>query len=179
MWYYIHNKCKEIYNHNFLGYSYSPPSPFLLKDWEKYDVSPEIEEGCIAPENGITTVMINHNERLSTIQNDLDKLATEKNIKKSIFLFHAPPYKTSLDVIYNHRKQKIQYAGSKAIRKFIEINQPYITLHGHIHESSKLSGSWKDKIGNTFCFSAAYDGNELAIINFNLDKPQSAVRILI
>lgn len=178
LWHYIHNKQIKYDNYKFIGYSYSPPSPFMLKDWEKYDISTNVEEGCISPENGITTTPVDDKEKFSTIKNDLDAINSE-DIKKSIFLFHAPPFKTNLDVIYDYNKKMNKHTGSKAIRKFIENKQPYITLHGHIHESSRLSGSWKDKIGNTYCFSAAYDGNELAIINFELDKPENATRVLI
>ena len=35
----------------------------------------------------------------------------------------------------------------------MEKEQPLLTLHGHIHESPKMSGSWKDKIGNTICIN--------------------------
>jgi len=29
-----------------------PPTPFLLKDWEKYDVSAYVDPGCVSPEEG-------------------------------------------------------------------------------------------------------------------------------
>ena len=29
-----------------------------------------------------------------------------------------------------------------------------MALHGHIDESPKMSGSWKDKIGKTICINA-------------------------
>jgi len=35
----------------------------------------------------------------------------------------------------------------------MEKEQPLLSLHGHIHESQKMSGSWKDKIGNTICIN--------------------------
>jgi uncharacterized protein len=69
--------------------------------------------------------------------------------------------------------------GSIAVRRFIETRQPFITLHGHIHESPRLTGSWKDLIGRTHAFSAAHDGRELALVRFELEKPEEATRELI
>ena len=43
------------------------------------------------------------------------------------------------------------HKGSESIRKFIEKAHPLLTLHGHIHESRKVSGSMKQKIGKTLC----------------------------
>jgi Icc-related predicted phosphoesterase len=64
------------------------------------------------------------------------------------------------------------HVGSIAVQRFIESQQPLLTLHGHIHESSTLSGSWRDLIGRTHMFSAAWEGPELALVRFdpeNLD----------
>ena len=46
LWYYLHGKYVEIDGYKFFGYSYIPPSPFMLKDWEKYDVSRYVDPGC-------------------------------------------------------------------------------------------------------------------------------------
>lgn len=49
LWQYIHNK-KVVFGAYFVyGYSYVPPSPFLMKDWEKYDVSRYVDPGCVPP----------------------------------------------------------------------------------------------------------------------------------
>jgi len=61
----------------------------------------------------------------------------------------------------------------------IEKEQPMLTLHGHIHESARLTGFWRDKIGHTNNFNAAHDGAELSLIKFNLNKIEDAKRILI
>lgn len=188
LWYYIHNCKKEIGPYKFYGYSYTPPSPFLLKDWEKYDASRFIEAGCISPEDGKRTIEISdYEKKYSTIHDDLDKLINNdnhNNFDNLIILFHAPPYQTNLDRAALDRKkianaQLDVHVGSKAIKKFIEEKQPLLTLHGHIHESARLSGYWKDKIGKTYCFSAAHDGKELAIIKFDIANLNNAIRVLI
>ncbi len=49
---YIHNKKVSFNEFSVFGYAYVPPTPFMLKDWEKYDVSMYVDPGCIAPEDG-------------------------------------------------------------------------------------------------------------------------------
>jgi Icc-related predicted phosphoesterase len=71
------------------------------------------------------------------------------------------------------------HVGSIALRRFIEQRQPLVTLHGHIHESVRLTGSWRDRIGRTHLFGAAHDGAELALVRFDLDDPDSATRQLL
>ncbi len=166
------------------GYPFVPPTPFLLKDFEKYDVSQFTPRGSVSPEEGIRTAdVVVGNVKYASIKKDLDETAGKvENFKKTICLFHSPPYNTYLDKMIGksiNGKDEVISVGSIAMRKFIEKYQPLITLHGHIHESSEISGSWKDKIGETYCFNAAYNGNELAAIRFDTNDPGEAERILI
>lgn len=182
---YIHNRKLGIGKFDFYGYSYVPPTPFHLKDWERYDVSRYTDPGCVPLEEGFYSVNIEQNEKLyKTIKDDLKELTNGANLSDSVFLFHSPPYNTKLD--YADLKGKMVdgvqpdcHVGSIAIRKFIDERQPLLTLHGHIHESARLTGSWKDNIGRTVCLSAAHDGYELAIVKFNLDDIINAKRELI
>ena len=64
-------------------------------------------------------------------------------------------------------------------KRFIKKNHPTITLHGHVHESARITGTWKDKIGKTHLFTAAHDGPELALIRFNKNHPEKSTRELI
>jgi Icc-related predicted phosphoesterase len=185
LWEYIHKNAAEFENFKVFGYSYTPPSPFLLKDWEKYDISRYIDPGCISPEEGKYTIELpNEEKKYSTIKKDLDKLFVGMSINNDIILFHAPPYKTNLDRAaldgkYIDHIQLDVHVGSVAIRKFIEVMQPKLTLHGHIHESARLTANWKDQIGDTICFSAAHDGKELALIEFDTDNLSTANRLLL
>lgn len=54
-----------------------------------------------------------------------------------ILISHAPPDGTTVDVIRSGK-----HVGSKAVRNFIEIEQPAIAICGHIHEARGV-----DKIG--------------------------------
>ena len=72
-----------------------------------------------------------------------------------------------------------EHLGSIAVQQFIEEKQPLITLHGHIHESTRLSGCWLEKIGRTVCINGAHDGEDLAVIRLTLEDPESAERLLL
>jgi uncharacterized protein len=185
IWEYIHNKKVQFSSNTIFGYSFVPPTPFILKDWEKYDVSRFTEVGCIPPNQGYRSVPVKQDEiEYSTIQKDIEALVNNDDLSHSIFLFHTPPYQTNLDRAGLDGQMIASvpldvHVGSIAIKKFIEEKQPYLTLHGHIHESARITGSWKDRIGNTVLLSAAYDGPELALVRFDLDNPIDAVRLLI
>jgi len=182
IWEYLHLRSVKFKNYRIFGYACVPPTPFTLKDWEKYDVSRYIDPGCISPEEGYRTVPVEEDEiKYGTIQLDLVELTKGKKLKNSIFLFHSPPYQTTLDraaldgKMIDHVPLDV-HVGSIAIRQFIEEQQPWITLHGHVHESARITGSWKEKIGRTHLFSAAHDGPELAIVRFNPEAPHKARR---
>lgn len=182
---YIHFRKINFLEYDIYGYAFTPPSPFLLKDWEKYDVSRFVDPGSISPEEGKRTVEVSiHEKKYSTIKDDLDTLTKDEDLSKAIFLFHGPPYQTNLDRVALDGKlidhvPVDTHAGSVAIKRFIEKKQPLITLHGHIHESVRISGSWKEKIGRSYCFGAAHNGNELAIVKFEFSNPETAERILL
>lgn len=185
VWEYVHNKKVVFKGYPVFGYSFIPPTPFLLKDWEKFDVSRHVDPGCVSPEEGIRTFPdLGNSRKYSTIQKDLDQLTRNEVLDKAVFLFHAPPYKTKLDraaldgEVIDHIPLDV-HVGSIAIQRFIKTRQPLISLHGHVHESSKLSNAWQDRIGKTYMFSAAYDGPELALIRFNPKKLDMATRELL
>ena len=178
LWRNIHNQCVVIGKYRLYGYACVPPTPFRNKDWEKYDISKEIAPGSITLSNGFYSLPPDHDTENDTIQHDIEKLANEDNLEYGIFLFHSPPYESSLDLaetgsgIYQH-------VGSKAIRNFIDEKQPYLTMHGHIHESARISGEWKQTVGRTVTVSAAHDGPELALVKFELHNVHSAIRTII
>lgn len=182
---YIHNRLVSFDDLFVTGYSYVPPTPFKLKDWERYDISQFVDVGAISPEEGIRTFNVSKDTiRYSTIKEDLDKISKKTPVEKTIFLFHSPPYKSYLDRAELDGKMVENapvdvYIGSIAIKNFIKKKQPFITLHGHVHESARLTGYWKEKFGKTYSFSAAHDGPELAVIRFNTDKLRNASRELI
>ncbi|NIO23149.1 MAG: hypothetical protein GTN38_03945 [Candidatus Aenigmarchaeota archaeon] len=115
----LHARYYKMNGFNIAGYPFVNPTPFLLKDWEKTE-----EE----------------------IGKDLETLSKNINPKKTIYVFHAPPFGTKLDMLHNR-----EHKGSRAIADFIKREQPLLSLHGHIHESPEVSGVTKQRIGKTLC----------------------------
>ncbi len=185
LWHYAHGRKFTINDFSVFGYASVPPTPFLLKDWECYDVSRYVPPGCVSPEEGCRSVPADeHQVKWGTIRRDLDSLVGEEPLDRAVFLFHTPPYDTSLDraaldgKTYEHVALDV-HVGSIAVRRFIDERQPLLTLHGHIHESARLTGEWKIRLGRTVCINGAHDGPELALVRFDLESPWAATRELI
>jgi len=185
IWEYIHQRRVGFGKFAIYGYAYVPPTPFRLKDWERYDVSRYTDPDAISPEEGLRSYPVSEQEmKYMTIKDDLDRFTRNQDMAKAIILFHVPPYQTKLDLSAQGGKMIDHvpldcYLGSIAVRRFIEARQPLLTLHGHVHESARLSGSWRDRIGRTHCFSAAHDGPELSLVRFDPDSLDAATRELI
>jgi uncharacterized protein len=184
LWRNLHNHCIVIGKYRFYGYACVPPTPFMLKDWDRFDVSKSIDPGCISPVDGNYSMPPDHDPQSATIQNDLQVLTQNDTMEFSVMLFHSPPFDSMLDCVDTLKRKTEQksvgmHVGSKAIRNLIDEKQPYITMHGHIHESAGITGHWKQVFGRTWSFNAAHDGSELAVIKFELNDPLSATRRLI
>lgn len=184
LWQYLNNSKLKFGPYTIYGYPYVPPTPFLLKDWEKYDVSRFVDPGCVDPNQGFRTVVPDYDPEYSTIEKDLNMLSGTEDMTRAIFLFHTPPYQSLLDraALDGHKFEHVPldvHVGSIAVQRFIAERQPWITLHGHIHESARLTGAWKQQTGRTFSYSAAHDGPELAIVKFQIDNPADCERMII
>ncbi len=151
----IHNKLNKINDKFIIGYSFVNPTPFLLKDWEKVDFRGDKQ--ITDPKDDIRTMP----KEEGTVIDDLNKLGKLADAKKTIYVIHTPPHNTSLDLTNLE-----VHVGSKAVKRFIEKEQPLMCLHGHIHESVG-----KEKIGKTIAINP---GNEHCIIididNLKIEK---------
>ncbi|MBN1769630.1 MAG: metallophosphoesterase [Deltaproteobacteria bacterium] len=185
VWEYVHDRRVAFGRWAVYGYAYAPPSPFPLKDWERYDVSRYVDPGAVSPEEGMRTVPVSEAEaKWSTIQGDLRSLAGTDDLSDAILLCHAPPYDTPLDraALDGRQVEHVPldvHVGSIALRRFIEARQPLVTLHGHVHEAVRLTGEWRVRLGRTWAFGGAHDGPELALVRFDPDDPGSATRELL
>ncbi|MBI5489444.1 MAG: metallophosphoesterase [Deltaproteobacteria bacterium] len=185
LWTYLHGRKDALGDHPVYGYACVPPTPFALKDWERYDLSRFVDPGAVSPEEGIRSVPVPESEtRWGTIALDLQALAGGDDLSRAILLFHSPPHHTALDraaldgTAVDHAPLD-PHVGSIAIRKFLAARQPLLSLHGHVHESARLTGAWRDRIGRTHLFGAAHDGPELALVRFDADDPEHASRELL
>jgi Icc-related predicted phosphoesterase len=184
LWHYAHARRLSLGRFDVYGYAYVPPTPFMLKDWERYDVSAYVDPGCVPPNEGWRSVAVDDSTlKFATIAEDLDRLVGDDSLDNAILLCHSPPYRTNLDRAALDGKSVDHvpldvHVGSIALRRLIEKRQPLLTLHGHVHEAARLSGSWRDRIGRTHLFSAAHDGPELAVVRFALEDLEAASREL-
>ncbi len=183
-WEYIHDRRISLGEFQVFGYAYVPPTPFRLKDWERYDVSRYVDPGCVSPEEGARTIPeAGWLTRISTIRSDLAQLTRHGDLSRAVMLFHSPPYDTHLDradldgQMIDHCPVDV-HVGSIAIRRFIEARQPLLTLHGHVHEATRLTGEWRQTLGRTTAIQGAHDGEELALVRVDLRDPAAATRTL-
>jgi len=158
----IHKKSIKLNkNLNIAGYSFVNPTPFRLKDWEK----PDFKDNKI-PMQLFSEEIRSIEKEDGAIEDDLKQLKKLSNPKKTIYVIHAPPFNTKLDITTTGT-----HVGSMSVRNFIEKEQPLLTLHGHIHESPRMSGSWKDKIGKTICINvgSSYPEDKLNCVVIGLE----------
>lgn len=184
LWEYVHERRATLEGWDIFGYACVPPTPFQLKDWERYDVSRYVDPGCVAPEDGRRTVPVPESElRYATIADDLARLTGDGPLDRAILLLHTPPYRTALDRaaldgrVIDHVPVDV-HVGSIAVRRLIETRRPEVVLCGHIHEAPRLTGTWCDRVGATPCLTAAHDGPELALVEFDPAEPGAATRTL-
>jgi len=166
--------------HELVGYPFVPPTPFRPKTYEKMDDRdspwpPQENPSYIrSAEQGDRVIPIDpyvYLKQGGIIQEDLQSLSSPTDLKKAIYVMHSPPYATRLDLT-----REGHHVGSKAIKTFIEKNQPLLTLHGHIHESPDVSGAFLDKIGATLSVNPGQFTSrcrahfELHAVKFEIDK---------
>ena len=190
----IHNKRIQLTpDLELVGYSYVPITPFGLKDWEKYDFSEPPEalkqmyqevkgwnyrlDGIKSTPSGWERFSFSEEiEARDSIQKDLMGMPFSQSMDKTILVSHCPPFGTALDMILDGR-----HVGSMAIRDYIEKKKPYVTLHGHLHETVEVSGEFMQRLGGTLCIGSGNhdNGKNLALIVLDLDNPSGARRVII
>ena len=190
----IHNKrLKLTADFEIVGYGYVPITPFGIKDWEKFDFSNAPERfrqayeyrkrtDCqywgwkTAQQEWVEFTFPKDAEQKDSIQKDLEGILFTANPRKTIYVMHTPPYETNLDLV-----RWKWHIGSMAVKMFIEERQPYLTLHGHIHETVAVSREFKHQTGNTLSMSSGNCNtkDDLALLVFDIYDPQNAKRVVI
>jgi Icc-related predicted phosphoesterase len=154
------------------GYPFIPPTPFPVKDFEKRDRTDDNNIGSNPHAFISMNGKIVHMEvaewfsRRNTIEEDLKQFVeTSGSNDKLIHVIHAPPYDTALDCLHDG-----QAIGSRAVREYIEKRQPLMTLHGHIHESPKISGKYWQKLGQTLSINPGQNTDRFSAVTGNLSS---------
>ena len=157
-------------DYELVGYAHVPPTPFTIKDGERRDLLDDVVDGqrctaCVSQESKIIVVdPRRYFAGTDSMEEELEELPPVRDYRKTIYVMHSPPFRTNLDRLFDGR-----WIGSRAIRAFVENYQPYLTLHGHIHESSEISGTYWDKIGKTTCINPGQSTEELYAVVFELE----------
>ncbi len=150
-----------------LGYSYSPPSPFWSRDFERLDRrndTPPLADGARwdPATESVVKAASDYYASLPTIEEDLSRIPEMTG--PWIFVAHAPPYGVGLDLLITG-----EAVGSHSIRQFIARRQPPISLHGHLHDSPQKSGVITARIGRTVAINPGQGTEILAAITFDPD----------
>jgi Icc-related predicted phosphoesterase len=141
-------KCIDIGGFEMISSGWANPTP-----WHTYREAPE-EELAVKIEAMVAEI---------------------KDVNRSIFNFHPPPYGTSLDeapaldenLRPMHGGRALRHVGSTAVRQAIDKHQPLLSLHGHIHEGKGITRLGKTLSINT---GSAYEEGILMSAILELDS---------
>ncbi len=167
----LHGEKHELGSgYELVGYAHVPPTPFTIKDGERRDLQKDVvdQQRCTAcVSQGAKIVVVDPRRyfaSMNSIEEELEELPTARDYRKTVYVMHSPPFRTNLDRLFDGR-----WIGSQAIRAFVEKYQPYLTLHGHIHESSEIRCTYWDRIGKTICINPGQSTEELYAVVFELE----------
>lgn len=159
----------DIEDVSFIGLSEVLDTPFFRKN------RIAVEEGMTYPIQRHDQIEINKGRTLISkeewekyrsihvpnMSDLLNNLPAVKEGNKGIFVFHDPPFGIGLDMCRDG-----DVVGSREIARYISLKKPYMTLHGHVHESFEISGKWYEKIGKTICMNCGQTEYEEKDLHF-------------
>ena len=155
-WHYIPNHKMSWQGHHVYGYAYVPPTPFRLKDWDRFDVSQYVDLGCLSPAEGFYSVSrcLTTRSASQPSRKDLERLtAGEESGKCDIPLSYSAVSRHVWIAFHRTRARStafrfwIRMRGSIAVKRLIETRQPARDSSWAYHESARISGSWQERIG--------------------------------
>lgn len=166
----IHGRAVELGRWTFVGCAHTPPTPFIVKDFERRDDPGGPEEPqpsrcwVSGPEGMVSTAPADHFRKLPSITEELHRLPFVEG--RTAVVAHCPPFETPLDKMYGPR-----HIGSRAMRRFIDERRPQMTLHGHIHESPQLTGEYSAQLGGTLSLNAGQATRALHLLTIEIGRP--------
>ena len=142
-----------IGGYEFIGMNWVVDYPFRLKDRCRmdnadYHFQPQFGTGVLSTVEGWEELpdWQAYARTLPTIEDELNGLVRPDSMSKAVYVVHMPPAGIGLDACYSG-----EVVGSMALTRFLDKNQPLLSLHGHIHESPEVTGKWQAHIGETLC----------------------------
>ena len=144
----VSNDCLIAEDYRIIGMPNIGDHPFPFKDRVVIDDTIYSSKGIVLAPDGRYKKVNNWSEfairNLNSMKQVLEGLPEEDARYKDILLFHQVP--TGLDLDKDIYGKSI---GSNQIRDFIIERNPYVSLHGHAHDSYDKTGVWKNKIKQT------------------------------
>lgn len=156
------------------GYACVPLTPFSIKDYERRDDGPlppySFDMAFTSWRGRVEKASAAHVAAMPSIAEALATLASQSDPARTIYVCHTPPHDTPLDAMPRGR-----HPGSRALRSFIELRQPLITLHGHIHEAPQISGQYATRIGATWCANPGHDQRRFQAICLDTEHIEKTI----
>ncbi|MBI1797244.1 MAG: metallophosphoesterase [Candidatus Eisenbacteria bacterium] len=176
LWRLLHDRVVSVGGVAVAGLSWVPITPGGLKDWERWDdgapETPVRLDGWASRGGARAPYVFDPDRREPTIAAALDDLARRTAAGETVWVTHSPPRATRCDMIGAR-----VHVGSRAIRAFAERHQPPLVLSGHIHESPRISGAWRDAIGATVVVNPGQFGTDrLCGVRFDPSRPGETLR---
>lgn len=175
LWRLLHDRVAEVAGVRVAGSAWIPITPFAIKDWERWEdggpESPARLDGWVSRGAGLEPARLDPERRFPTIAGALGELGARAGAD-ALYVLHSPPRDTACD-----QAGARAHVGSRAIRAFVERLQPPLVLSGHIHESPRVSGAWRDAIGRTVVVNPGQFGTaRLCGVWFDPARPGGTLR---
>ncbi|MCO5172141.1 MAG: metallophosphoesterase [Planctomycetes bacterium] len=164
------------------GYPCVPVTPFSMSDWDRLDAPgwrpprppKNVVLSDVAGEGGrVRAATLEEVAARPSIEEDLEALALQSDPARTVYVVHTPPWGAALDVMHGGA-----HIGSRALRAFIDRRQPPLTLHGHVHESPRLTGRIDDRIGRTLAVNPGASRQRLRAAFVDLERLDERARLV-
>lgn len=143
----VTNRVFQFQGMQMMGYSFVPPLDFAYTSWFS-------DEQHIADDLRVLALRL------------------RRDVGRTIFNIHCSPADTALSKAFVNNCDRLEY-GSAAIRDFIRNNPATLSLHGHTHESWRITGQVDDKIGQTRVINPGASEFEGRFLFGNLSDPDN------
>lgn len=174
----VTNTISEYRGWSICGFPYVPDTPLAIKDrcrLDTYSIKifidqlsvPKLTQKVKGEPLYFEIPVSSWEEYLMgqlSLAEELEQLPKPADFKKAVYLMHSPPASSGLDYTAKHER-----IGSQAIFDFILKYQPFLTLHGHVHESVHHSEVWKTKLQETTAINPGHSEHGNTYVEGNLN----------
>ncbi len=160
------------------SFPWAPPSPCLMKDYERRDLERGQPSPCALPlgyrSAGSGPRLVRWSPMLAALPSVERLLAEEPWQPATILMTHAPPAMSGLDLDPLHPQGR---AGSQALRRQLVRCPALISLHGHAHEAPlQPEGRWWARVGSTLAVNPGRHERRLHAVLLDSDDPAATLR---